>query len=61
MTEGVKAKIALDAGACTEAVDKIEADTLAEVRGNARKVLNVYRAEEATMRRAAYAALETGK
>ena len=45
----------------TEAVDKIEADTLAEVRGNARKVLNVYRAEEATMRRAAYAALETGK
>ena len=29
MTEGVKAKIALDAGACTEAVDKIiEANTL---------------------------------
>ncbi len=45
----------------TDSVDKIEADTLAEVRGNARKVLAVYRAEEAAMRHAAYAALETGK
>ena len=44
----------------TEAVDKIEADTLAEVRGNARKMKNIYRAEESVMRHAAYAALETG-
>ncbi len=43
----------------TEAVDKIEADSVAEVRGNARKAKDIYRAEEAAMRRAAYAALET--
>ena len=43
----------------TEAVDKIEADSMAEVRGNARKALDIYRAEESAMRRAAYAALET--
>ena len=43
----------------TEAVDKIESDSMAEVRGNARKAMEIYRAEESAMHRAAYAVLET--
>lgn len=42
----------------TKTVDKIEADSLADVKARTKKVIAIYKAEEAVMRCAAYNALE---